>query len=297
MSRWRSPYGSQSEAQRSRVDPADLDKHRIDPPAHSHSGFDCHVRELGKKPRRSGVLIDPNNTIESISARQTSAGQSVHHRERVIFFGHPPTTLSGPQPCPTGAEATLFEKIKLVPPGGSRNLPFSSGYRPRSAAAPSPTSHPQLNRDRPLRNARRNRKHAPRCPAARAGDVNCSAWSPAAVAAKAATTTIPHVVCHGRPRTDHCHRWVRCPIVFEVGAGTSFVWRRGVLIMRQTRTLAAVTRFSQAGTSVSGHGRAPTSLIGLSRSHLRTCAAVPWHTHRPVSFSSTSNIPSAAART
>jgi len=44
-----------------------------------------------------------------------------------------------------------------------------------------------------------------------------------------------------------------------------------------------------------GHGCAPISLIGLSRSHLRTCAAVPWHTLRPVSFSSTSNIPSVAA--
>jgi hypothetical protein len=47
------------------------------------------------------------------------------------------------------------------------------------------------------------------------------------------------------------------------------------------------------------HGSWSRSYISdcLSRSHLRTCAAVPWHTQRPVSFSSTSNIPSAAART
>jgi hypothetical protein len=37
---------------------------------------------------------------------------------------------------------------------------ISSGYRPRGAAAPSPTAHPPLNRDRPLRNGGRNRKDA-----------------------------------------------------------------------------------------------------------------------------------------
>jgi hypothetical protein len=32
---------------------------------------------------------------------------------------------------------------------------ISSGYRPRGAAASAPTAHPQLNRDRPLRNGGR----------------------------------------------------------------------------------------------------------------------------------------------
>jgi len=60
----------------------------------------------------------------------------------------------------------LISERERIPPSGPRSArrfakpAISSGYRPRGAAAPSPTAHPQLNRDRPLRNGGRNRKDA-----------------------------------------------------------------------------------------------------------------------------------------
>jgi SRSO17 transposase len=60
----------------------------------------------------------------------------------------------------------LISERETIPPSGPRSArrfakpAISSGYRPRGAAAPSPTAHPQLNRDRPLRNGGRNRKDA-----------------------------------------------------------------------------------------------------------------------------------------
>src|SRR6516162_5550038 len=61
----------------------------------------------------------------------------------------------------------LISERETIPPSGPRSArrfakpAISSGCRPRGAAAPSPTAHPQLNRDRPLRNGGRNRKDAP----------------------------------------------------------------------------------------------------------------------------------------
>jgi hypothetical protein len=60
----------------------------------------------------------------------------------------------------------LISERETIPPSGPRSAwrfakpAISSGYRPRGSAAPSPTAHPQLNRDRPLRNGGRNRKDA-----------------------------------------------------------------------------------------------------------------------------------------
>jgi hypothetical protein len=57
----------------------------------------------------------------------------------------------------------LISERETIPPSGPRSArrfakpAISSGYRPRGATAPSPTAHPQLNRDRPLRNGGRNR--------------------------------------------------------------------------------------------------------------------------------------------
>jgi hypothetical protein len=62
------------------------------------------------------LLIDPNKTIESINARQTSVGQSEHHRERVILSWLPTEDLtpSGPQPCPTRAGADMRDFQELA---------------------------------------------------------------------------------------------------------------------------------------------------------------------------------------
>jgi pimeloyl-ACP methyl ester carboxylesterase len=57
-------------------------------------------------PEIAMISIDPNKTIESISARQTLAGRSEHHRGGSLFWtpnrGPDP---SRPQPCPTGVGA------------------------------------------------------------------------------------------------------------------------------------------------------------------------------------------------
>jgi hypothetical protein len=51
------------------------------PPLRSHEGLISQGRAV---PSRSS--INPNKTIESISARQTSAEQSEHDRERVTLL-------------------------------------------------------------------------------------------------------------------------------------------------------------------------------------------------------------------
>jgi hypothetical protein len=55
------------------------------------------------------VLIDPNKTIESINARQTSVGQSEQHRERVILSWLPTEDLtrSAPNLAQPGLGPTL----------------------------------------------------------------------------------------------------------------------------------------------------------------------------------------------
>src|SRR5215468_7582549 len=60
----------------------------------------------------------------------------------------------------------LISERETIPPSAPRSAgmfakpAISAGYRPRGAAAPAPTAHPQLNRDRPLRNGGRNRQDA-----------------------------------------------------------------------------------------------------------------------------------------
>src|ERR1700720_2961278 len=64
----------------------------------------------------------------------------------------------------------LISERETIPPSGPRSAgmfakpAISSGYRPRGAAAAAPTAHPQLNRDRPLRNGGRNRPDAAALP-------------------------------------------------------------------------------------------------------------------------------------
>jgi hypothetical protein len=64
----------------------------------------------------------------------------------------------------------LISERETIPPSGPRSAgmfakpAISGGYRPRGAAAPASTAHPQLNRDRPLRNGGRNRKDAAALP-------------------------------------------------------------------------------------------------------------------------------------
>ena len=64
----------------------------------------------------------------------------------------------------------LISERETIPPSGPRSArkfakpAISGGYRPRGAAAPAPTAHPQLNRDRPLRNGGRNRQDAAALP-------------------------------------------------------------------------------------------------------------------------------------
>ena len=64
----------------------------------------------------------------------------------------------------------LISERETIPPSGPRSAgmfakpAISGGYRPRGAAPPAPTAHPQLNRNRPLRNGGRNRPDAAALP-------------------------------------------------------------------------------------------------------------------------------------
>jgi hypothetical protein len=109
----------------------------------------CNERTCMIRTRPPSVLARPDDHRERRDSEEIGLG---HYEGRGWRGFHHHRAL-----C-IAAYGFLFSERETIPPSGPPSArrfakpAISSGCRPRGAAAPSPTAHPQLNRDRPLRN-------------------------------------------------------------------------------------------------------------------------------------------------